>query len=281
METVSFADLYQMDYSMLRLVAFPQRWKNGDVFSTPPGGRPNSGLMFFADCETEYTVRGLPPFSAARGDLTLLPQGAEYTCLFRGCGAASPASAFLINFELFDAKCRPLAPNGEIRVMRAADSATCFLRFQEILTLFGRRAAPASESKALFYRLLTDLSLEVRQARLPGERFAMIERGIAYLECHCDAPLRVKELARMCHVSETYFRRLFRQYAGVSPLEYVIGLKMAKARLMLENGARSVTEVAEALGYDDPNYFSRLYKQKSGVSPAAAIRGAGRRDAGR
>lgn len=127
--------------------------------------------------------------------------------------------------------------------------------------------------KALLYALLTDISLEVRHARLRGKSYASIWPAIEYLEKNFLKSPSISELARMCSVSESCFRRLFKEYAGMAPLEYILRLKLNRARLLLENGSLTVGEAAAAAGFDDPAYFSRLYKQKTGVSPIETLRG--------
>ncbi|HEX2950638.1 MAG TPA: AraC family transcriptional regulator [Armatimonadota bacterium] len=272
MKIVRFTDLYKMDYSILRVVAFYQRWDNTGYFATPSSGRSNSGLSYFVDCETEYRSDGHPVVSAVRGDISLVPQGTAYACRFRNCGEpVTQSNAYLINFELFDDAGEPFALDGFVHVIRPSNSAHYFERFQEIMILFSQAAAPTARIKACLYQLLTDISFELRKMTIARERFADIIKGIVYLEQHYTSAISVPELAEMCHVSETYFRRLFKQYAGMPPLDYAIDLRMKKAKLMLESGASSVAEVAYALGFDDLSYFSRLYKRRLGIPPRTSL----------
>ena len=66
-----------------------------------------------------------------------------------------------------------------------------------------------------------------------------------------------------------YFRKLFRESTGNSPLEYLTNLRVeeAKRRLKLYGKTESVREIAEKAGFTDPYYFSRKFKQKTGMSP--------------
>ncbi len=270
---IPFAELYKMDYSILRVVPFYHRWSNGSSFTTPEGGRPNSGLLYFADCETDYRIQGRPPFSAGRADLSYVPQGAEYTCRFKNCALTNRRSnEHLINFELFDETGEPFILAESVQVIQPWDSIWYARRFEEILQLFHYSGAPKGQIKALVYTILTDLSLEQRKEHLAAGRYAQIASGVLYMEKHFTENIRILDLADLCHVSETSFRRLFRAYTGMPPLEYATGLRIAKARLLLESGAMSVAETAETVGYADPAYFSRIFKHKTGILPREVLK---------
>lgn len=69
-----------------------------------------------------------------------------------------------------------------------------------------------------------------------------------------------------------YLRKLFKKEVGMTPLEYVTGLRMKKAETMLTatwNADYSVSEIARLCGYEDALYFSRVFKKYYGCSPSA------------
>ncbi|MBR5782628.1 MAG: helix-turn-helix transcriptional regulator [Clostridia bacterium] len=80
--------------------------------------------------------------------------------------------------------------------------------------------------------------------------------------------LSVKDMARLCGISEAYFRRLFMDKFSLSPKEYIIKLRMEHAKRLLESGQFSVSEIALMCGYFEPCHFSREFKKHYGVSPA-------------
>jgi AraC-like DNA-binding protein len=94
-----------------------------------------------------------------------------------------------------------------------------------------------------------------------------IERSIAYMMQHLNEPLQVAKLAQAAHTSPSHFFALFKRWAGFSPIDYFIRLRMERACGMLAT-TRSVKEIAADLGYDDPFYFSRVFKSIHGVAPS-------------
>ena len=95
-----------------------------------------------------------------------------------------------------------------------------------------------------------------------------IEQSIAFMMQHLDQPLQVAKLAQTAHTSTSHFFVLFKRWAGFSPIDYFIRLRMQRASRLLAATTMSVKEIAAALGYDDPFYFSRLFKLIHGVAPS-------------
>ncbi len=76
------------------------------------------------------------------------------------------------------------------------------------------------------------------------------------------------EIAERLNVSYTKFRRLFKEYTGMSPAQYFINLKIHRAKEMLRGGNASVKEISIILHFENPNYFTALFKNKTGLTPS-------------
>jgi AraC family transcriptional regulator of arabinose operon len=96
-----------------------------------------------------------------------------------------------------------------------------------------------------------------------------IERAVAYLRGHVNSRVNVSDLAAIAGMSSSYFAALFKQYTGVPAMAYQTQLRMASARELLDTTLRSIDDVAQAVGYEDPFYFARQFKKIHGVSPSA------------
>ena len=80
-------------------------------------------------------------------------------------------------------------------------------------------------------------------------------------------PLSTAELARLCHLSEPHFRRLFHDALGRSPREYGFDLRMRMAASLLAGTSDSVLEVSQRVGFDTLSSFNRIFRKTYGVSP--------------
>ena len=86
---------------------------------------------------------------------------------------------------------------------------------------------------------------------------------------HISESLTTKNYAELLHVSENYLIRLFTSNTGISPGDYFMNIKINNAISLLESTKKSISEIADALGFSDPLYFSRVFRRRVGVSPRA------------
>ncbi len=122
------------------------------------------------------------------------------------------------------------------------------------------------EKKALFYRLVNRILLSERVGR-NKESFSLIDEAMRYIREHHAEPLTLDMLAERYRIKAKYFSSLFRKYAGIGPIGYLIRYRMNRANEMLVTGQFSVGAVAKSVGYSDAYYFSRLFKKHKGLPP--------------
>jgi AraC-like DNA-binding protein len=84
-----------------------------------------------------------------------------------------------------------------------------------------------------------------------------------------DRPWTLGSLARLVHVSRSTFGERFRAATGTSPMQFVREARMRRARELLADPERSVTQVAEAVGYGSVAAFSRAFTSAHGRTPRA------------
>lgn len=124
-------------------------------------------------------------------------------------------------------------------------------------------------------------------ARRSDHGDAEIAAAQEWMRDHLREALRVDALARHSGMSPRSFARRFKQATGEAPLAYLHGLRVEAAKHLLENGARSLGEIAAAVGYEDVAFFRALFKRRTGAAPAvwrrrfARDEGAARRGARR
>lgn len=78
--------------------------------------------------------------------------------------------------------------------------------------------------------------------------------------------LSVDFLAKCVHISPQYLVRQFKKETGMTVQDYILDVRVKKAKTMLESGF-SVAQIAENFGYSDYSVFSRMFKKKTGKSP--------------
>ena len=110
------------------------------------------------------------------------------------------------------------------------------------------------------------------EARRGGED--AIETLLAAVHQRYNEPLTLDALARSVYMTPSYVSFLFRQRTGTTLIKYITEYRLSRAEEMLRQGGKSVTEVAQRVGYDNISYFGSLFKTRFGVSPAQYARGA-------
>ncbi len=119
----------------------------------------------------------------------------------------------------------------------------------------------------LLQELLVRMARRDRESHTGRPRSAMIERAVREIQRRFAEPLTVAELAAQFNVEVCWFSRLFRRQMGVSPQQYLMNVRMMKARELLSTTDCPIGEVARLSGYDNPLYFSRLFRRLYGCPP--------------
>lgn len=75
-----------------------------------------------------------------------------------------------------------------------------------------------------------------------------------------------EEIASTLGIGYSWFRRTFKEYVGISPVQYQLQLKLIKAKELLTGSTLSISEIAYTLGFENPCLFSRFFRCKEGIS---------------
>ncbi|WP_026565132.1 response regulator [Bacillus sp. UNC41MFS5] len=99
-----------------------------------------------------------------------------------------------------------------------------------------------------------------------GENVIM-KKALEFIHDHYTEELTLQLVSSHVHISRNYFSVLFKRLVGQNFIDYVMDLRVRKAKELLENTSLKVYEVAEQSGFKDVKYFSKLFKKLMGSSP--------------
>lgn len=88
-----------------------------------------------------------------------------------------------------------------------------------------------------------------------------------YIRVHYCKEIKLHQLAAQFHVSASHLSRTFKQQFGENVTDYIVRLRISRAKLLLMNLEHKISWVANQVGYQDEKYFSKAFKQFEGVSP--------------
>jgi AraC-like DNA-binding protein len=116
--------------------------------------------------------------------------------------------------------------------------------------------------------LVADILATDRKAAQFSHSESLVQKAKFLMEERIYGEINLGAICEVLCVSASHFNEVFKSYTAMTPYQYFIGIKMHKAKELLEGGAQTVKEVAFRLGFRDEHYFSRLFKSKTGVSPS-------------
>ena len=76
-----------------------------------------------------------------------------------------------------------------------------------------------------------------------------------------------EEIATAVGMGYSRFRKLFREYTGFAPSQYILELKMTKSKYLLTNTSMTCQEIAYASGFETPPYFNIVFRKRTGMTP--------------
>jgi AraC family transcriptional regulator len=134
---------------------------------------------------------------------------------------------------------------------------------------------PAELGMLLAHRFVEIASGQpARPVEAPARDRRRAVQAAVWMDRHAHEPLTLGCLANAAGLSPFHFLRLFAQVLGVTPHQYLIRSRLRHAARLLADDARSITDVAFAVGFADLSNFVRTFRRAAGVSPRGFRRAA-------
>lgn len=261
MKVIKPKDLYSINYSVDVSNSLRQFWDIHRDFSCIGKPKVKNMLLYLEGMDAEYALPDGTKIYAREGDLVYCPVGSEYYVDFSHKNTKD-ANTVGINFLIFDENMSPIILDKGIKVYKAGDVRHIINK----INLASEFSPPCyAQMKSGVFDIISILGKKQKNKTL--RKFKVIEKGISYMEEDPHQSLSIGEIAKMCNVSEIYFRKLFREYSGLSPIEYRIARKIRKAQSLLEFDDLNTTETAQLLGFSDCAYFCKQFKAVTGMTP--------------
>jgi signal transduction histidine kinase/DNA-binding response OmpR family regulator/ABC-type sugar transport system substrate-binding protein len=113
----------------------------------------------------------------------------------------------------------------------------------------------------------------MRRARLCTDTQQIVRKAMAYVHTHYTEQISLTDIAAYVGLSEQHLIRSFRSEIGITPIDYLKRYRIGQAKALLEEGSKSVTEVAAEVGFSTSSYFARVFRGEVGVSPSVYRKG--------
>lgn len=130
------------------------------------------------------------------------------------------------------------------------------------------RFTDIDEVRDWFIGVCTKISGYISRERQNTSKL-LVDQAREYLRAHySDSDITIDRVCKLLHISPTYFSTLFKRETKTTFVNYLTHLRMEAAKELLKNTSLKTLEVAEKVGYSEPNYFSYSFKKNFGISPS-------------
>ena len=122
---------------------------------------------------------------------------------------------------------------------------------------------------AMLMELMASMARKKIILENPSSKFSdpHIQKIVEHMHTACDQPWNINDLAKKCLLSPNRFMHKFKAQTGFSAMDYLMQIRIAKAKDLLINSQLNIKEISNLIGYENPLYFSRLFHKIEGMSP--------------
>ncbi len=234
----------------------------------------DSGFIEFADDPVPFTA----------GDVTFISRNVAHTS-YSAKGQASLWSYIFLNpDELFKGIFGASSPYGELyydmtqnlqMILHGSEHREIYALANQILSeLVNKEMNYQISVKGLMLSLFMKLmrvyaaqKKEIVAQRAAHDNDIAIMPALECIRSNYMQNLSIEELASMCHLSQTHFRRLFHEIMQTSPLDYLNTTRILQSCILLRTTEESILSISEQVGFRSVSSFNRHFAEKMGAQP--------------
>ena len=238
----------------------PLRLETGDIFMVPA----ERSYVLASDLKASQ-MDGLALFMNATDNVARVGDGQDFLAIGGHVALDTDRGRLLADV---------LPPLIHVDANSSEASTIRWLLDQLVKEVTGNRPGAALASKQLAQLLFVQIirfylasAANVTAGWLRALNDERIAPALRLMHAEPGRAWRLGELAKQVGMSRTSFALRFKANAGVAPLTYLQNLRMRLAEQGLREGAMSVAELGESLGYESDSAFSNAFKRRTGVAP--------------
>lgn len=226
-------------------------------------GRDKYGFIFVQSGRLEYTFPHADPgeervILVEAGEVLFIPKGIVYRAVYKEKMTTILIAQFELVFGNLPQELSTVCRIGNYQVERQINSL--FNASTPALIDPGRSYWCTYKMHEIIWRAVSCL-----QTLSP--KYRQLLPALDEMQRNYTAQNKIAFYAELCNMSETGFRRLFREYTGLSPIDYRNRLRLEQADAMIQTGIYTVEEAALEVGFPNTSFFCRCYKRHFGRTP--------------
>lgn len=242
-------------------------YKSPIIKTEHPEGRNDYQLLYIAHGKGHFFFNGKETI-VTKGNMILFRPGEPQVYYYYSVDktevywvhfTGSEVEKYLDHYEL---------PNDKNVFFTGISPDYQWLYNQIIQELQLKRANYEELLRILLRHILLMINRFVKEDHTQGsDTFNEIERATHYFNENYNKDISIEQYAEEHLMSKNWFINCFKKIMKVTPMQYILQLRISTAKNLLEFSTKNISEIADAIGYDNPLYFSRLFTKYVGVSP--------------
>lgn len=147
---------------------------------------------------------------------------------------------------------------------------------EEIVNLFEQTINLVKQERTAFQQIVSGITIHILGMIYyivknnyfgDNEIVEKIEKARMIMREQLRGEADMKSIAGELNMSYSWFRKMFKQYTGLSPAQYLLQIKIQKAKALLVSSSMTIKEIAYQLDFESPNYFTSFFKERTGQTP--------------
>lgn len=254
-EMISFID--QADFSTLRIeecgkVTQKEKW------NLTKHAHHTIEMLYFVEAKARINMASKVLYGTL-GDIVIYPPGHMHE---EQVGLDTAHTCMYLRFDL-KSQCSLTTP------FQVKDKTNkMYWLFNELVEIYEMNESLSDKRLMTLYIEALMLNIKQNLELSMEENLDLVEGVKHYINKNYQEELTVNKLAQQFFVSPSYLSRRFVYKKGISPMQYVIKVRIEQAKKLLGIKEIPITEIASLVGVNDPKYFSRLFKKETNYTPS-------------
>lgn len=235
-----------------------------------PRGRLDFQLLYIASGKTHFYFEEGKDTVVSAGNMVLYRPKEPQKYVYYG---SEQAEVYWVHFTGSNVRniLKSYGITNDMRVIPAGTLLEYSRIFKQMIQELQQCRAGYEELLAMLLRqIFIIINRQMTKERTLKSDYLDTEMELAqeYFNTNYNKDLNIDDYAASRGMSVSWFIRTFKQYAGTTPMQYIVALRITNAQMLLETTNYNVTEIGNFVGYDNPLYFSRIFKKQKGFSPS-------------
>ena len=240
------------------------------VIETPhPEGRNDYQLLYIAAGKGEFYFKGSKePTIVTKGNMILFRPGEPQVYYYYAVDKTEVYWVHFTGWKVEEYLKRYELPSHENVFYTGVSHDYPWIYNQMIRELQIQRVNYEDMISLYMHHIFISINRYIKEGReTKNDTISDVERAAHYFKENYNKQISIEQYAEEHLMSVNWFIHSFKNVMKMSPMQYIISLRIAMAKGYLENSTKNIAEISNEVGYENALYFSRLFRKSTGMTP--------------